>query len=429
MRRSPQSYATPDPLAALVAELGDDMPVITINTTPDLPARLYGGNAQEVEVVGLDYTLHLDLEKLPPSGVPVANDGKWTVCWDEALNTYTRVEYSHLPGGAGPIGPAGPTGATGATGAQGPAGATGAQGIQGPAGATGPAGAPGATGPAGPTGATGAAGPPVSDGDKGDIVVTGSGTIWTLDTAVTASITNKVAKGGDTMTGALAITNATAATSQATGALTVTGGLGVGAKIYAGDINAIRSGTAGAYYFGSNITGYLARAGSGAFTLQGGPLNITDATVSTTPATGALIVGGGVGIAGAVNVSNGLYVNGGVAGGYGRVYIDNPGGSFNSSLAFRHAGVDNWEVSQAGTTPNILSLYHPSTTTAWVQIPQTTPSTSTTTGALVVAGGVGVAGRMSVGTLFIGADQIKAPTISTSAPSGGSPGDVWYQVP
>lgn len=72
------------------------MPVPIIKATTDIPARLFGGNAQEVEVVGLDYTLHLDIEKLPKSDAPVLNDGKWTVCWDEALNTYTRVEYSHL---------------------------------------------------------------------------------------------------------------------------------------------------------------------------------------------------------------------------------------------------------------------------------------------------------------------------------------------
>ena len=36
----------------------------------------------------------------------------------------------------------------------------------------------------GNTGATGPAGPPVADGDKGDIVVSSSGTVWEIDADV-----------------------------------------------------------------------------------------------------------------------------------------------------------------------------------------------------------------------------------------------------
>jgi hypothetical protein len=104
--RSPLDYAAPDLFSEILDEL-DIEPAVTIKAITDLPARLYGGNAQTVEIVALDYTLHLDLSKLPQSEAPTAYDQKWTVVWDQAANTYKRVELMTLRG------PAGPSGATG----------------------------------------------------------------------------------------------------------------------------------------------------------------------------------------------------------------------------------------------------------------------------------------------------------------------------
>jgi hypothetical protein len=67
-----------------------------MRAVPDIPARLHGGNAQQVQVSGLDYTLHLDIAKLPESEAGLAT-GKWTVVWDELTNTYRRVEFTNLP--------------------------------------------------------------------------------------------------------------------------------------------------------------------------------------------------------------------------------------------------------------------------------------------------------------------------------------------
>jgi len=135
-----------------------------------------------------------------------------------------------IQGPEGPEGPVGPQGIQGEDGPQGPQGIQGIQGIEGPQGDDGPLGPQGDPGPQGPTGSmvhagivglpgtglgnvgdlaindaynlyektgattwtlignikgeqgpTGPQGPPVADGDKGDVTVSSSGAVWTLN--------------------------------------------------------------------------------------------------------------------------------------------------------------------------------------------------------------------------------------------------------
>jgi hypothetical protein len=102
-------------------------------------------------------------------------------------------------------------------------------------------------------------------------------------------------------------------------------------------------------------------------------------------------------MSGALTVNNGITSKGGVSGGYGRLTVDDDGGSFNSAVSFRHGGVLGWDIQYRGSA-NVISFDAAVLNTATVSIPGTTPSTSPTTGALTVAGGVGIGGRLSVGT-------------------------------
>ena len=150
-----------------------------------------------------------------------------------------------------------------------------------------------------------------------------------------------------------------------------------------------------------------------------GAVSITDATVSTGTTTGALVVTGGVGIGGRLNVggaatfSLGSLVSGGSAPSSATMgttqwvsgtivltsFVSSTGAANEKIWDFRtsptqfsiEAALDNY----ASSNPAITIARSASSPTV-VTIAPSTASTSTTTGALVVTGGVGCGGRVTV---------------------------------
>ena len=140
----------------------------------------------------------------------------------------------------------------------------------------------------------------------------------------------------------------------------------------------------------------------------GGNVKITDGTSSTSKTTGALVVTGGVGVGGSLNANDGTISASWAVSGFLQAQSTFPATSAIGNSAFTVAGgagiagnlyVDGNVILGSGTNSNLVAN-------------ATTTSTSTTTGALVVRGGAGIAGSLwiantndvsaNIGTLFQG---------------------------
>jgi hypothetical protein len=217
----------------------------------------------------------------------------------------------------------------------------------------------------------------------------------------------------------------------------------------------------------TNAFGIDILAQSGASTTNVGLRNagttlLTNTTASTSTTTGALVVSGGVGVAGAIN-GGGLF-DFAVSANSTQVYtIQNTStGASASTRLTLVGGTSSGSIQLYGSghsTPNILQYASPDThkwqcngveraslsSAGVLTLAATTASTSTSSGALVVSGGVGVAKRIYSGegldtagdnsthisfvrngTVSIGPDSAATPAlvvstaIKTSAPSGGT---------
>jgi hypothetical protein len=142
--------------------------------------------------------------------------------------------------------------------------------------------------------------------------------------------------------------------------------------------------------------------------LGSGALHITNTTDSSSTSTGALIVDGGVGIAkslyvgGAVTVNGRMYLNGS-AGDTSAVFVLNPYGGGTAYLYMTPDGV--LRLTSSAVFGGLLS------------ITDTSASTSSTTGSLTLAGGLGVA-----------KDIFTAGHVYDALPSSSAKGDADYTL-
>jgi hypothetical protein len=239
----------------------------------------------------------------------------------------------------------------------------------------------------------------------------------------------------------------TVSSSTTTGTLTVTGGLGVSAALYANNavfssasnqtlavaitgttstyaITTFQASLASGNYVETEIGisntvctnigynnsatpyGYLGLGGGGV-SLQVFPRN----TVSTSGTTGAIVVQGGLGVTGSINT------------GIGGTASVRPMQLFAPSISFgnyveQQVGMSvpqSVTLGYSNTSPDYgyLSIDGATSSTSTLQIyPKNTSSTNSSTGAIVVQGGLGVTGTLNAGTLAL-ANVAFSPSIST----------------
>lgn len=309
---------------------------------------------------------------------------------------------------------------------------------------------------------TNATGLPVSTGISG------------LGTGVAGALATSVGSAGAfvTFNGALGtpssgtLTNATGLplTTGVTGTLPVANG-GTGTTTSTGSGSVVLSAS-------PTLTGTLTASAVTA----SGVVSVTNSTASTSTSTGALVVSGGAGIAGAVNVGGSMVISGNLTVNGSTVTINttnlavqdnliylnegstvtNPDlgwvGNYNDGT-YAHAGIFR-DASDGGKfkifkgytlePAGVIDTTHASFALGSMQlgtleVASTTASTSTTTGALVVSGGVGVAGKINTtdlqvtntitGSVSGTALNITQYTVNQNVGTGNSPTFTGVTVP
>jgi hypothetical protein len=226
----------------------------------------------------------------------------------------------------------------------------------------------------------------------------------------------------------ISITTTTNSTSTTTGALTIVGGVGIGQALYVGEginvggniiptNNNISLGSlsspfadiflgANSLYidtikFSGTLTNLILESLAGPVTLKAGAGIFTNTTNASSTITGAIQVVGGVGI------GKNLYVGGNEVI-FGDIEVR--GGDFTTdNTTFNLINSIATTVNFAGSS-TALTI---GTSTGYVSI-RSLESASSTTGALRVAGGVGIGGNLYVGGDFI-TDQTTYSLINTNA--------------
>lgn len=131
--------------------------------------------------------------------------------------------------------------------------------------------------------------------------------------------------------------------------------------------------------------------------------NFTNTTASTSATTGALTIAGGLGISGRLNVG-GTETNLISSTSSQRLFLQNSTTRIVQGVVSGDSAGDVYHIFDLTNNRRVLGFYATNTlnlcnTTGVTQVLGTTASTSTSTGALLVAGGVGISGRLSASTI------------------------------
>ena len=299
------------------------------------------------------------------------------------------------------------------------------------------------------------------------------GTIFSNGSAVLTSLSGGF--NGGTISGTIFVNNATASTSTTTGALRVTGGVGIGRSLYAGGdgfFNGIRFGNGAAIGsgfaqnvaigggtginapLGSNVSGFndiaigfstLGQHTDGSDNIAIGNSVMSDKTV------GSQCIGIGTDALklhqGAANLAIGYLAGSAILSGDNNVIIGGNSGSgidgLNShviiadgvgtiKLQFNNTGAISFDGTDYGSLGKVLSSRGSVLPPEWVDPPgftggtvandasftSNTASTSTTTGAVTITGGVGIGGALNVGGIISGASIQNTPIGSVTRSTG-----------
>lgn len=206
-------------------------------------------------------------------------------------------------------------------------------------------------------------------------------------------------------TGGLTIANTTDSSSSTTGALKVTGGAGIAKNLYVGtnayiSTNIQAGGTA---LFGNSLNNATVTARN-----NGGSDGYSDFTAHATNLTGTdgpkLSMRVYRGSLGATLWGTTLDL--------GTYLVASTGGGFNPANLFIGVNGINCPIRFGINASEVVQFSSGTLSTGSVQVYYTTASSSTSTGGLVVAGGLGVAGAAYVGSAIAGLGTAAAPTLS-----------------
>ena len=201
--------------------------------------------------------------------------------------------------------------------------------------------------------------------------------------------------------GRVVIPNGRDATSTSTGALVVTGGMGVGGDIYVGGTMKVQS-TAeiqlGGFVNVSNSMLVTGNVDIGKRLTVGGPAFFSNTDQSTNATTGAIVTAGGIGVAKNISVDGTIQANSGSS--YGISFKPNPGGGSGDTATIKYFPVTGeqtvLEIAVNNDADDAINL----SSTGPVNVTNAVDSTTTSSGALRVAGGVGIAKNLNVGGDF-----------------------------